>query len=267
MDASSGSCIAADPYCTGCGWAAGCGPPPPDPSPPLPFPPWFLGAGVGGDWATVFAADLFDMYGRYARSQGWQWEVAEYNEHACSHGQSGLRSAVAVVNGDGAYGRLRLESGVHRWGAAAAVVGWSWGMRRAGLGCGVGWGWWKGAALASRALGEGGRLRAQGRAPPPPCTARQASWAADAPMEASRCAGVAQPLSCPAAQPPSCPGAAAQRIHPAPCRVISQQASGSKSAGGKTQTGTAMVAVQQQAGEVGATGRAGRLTWSGDQSG
>ena len=67
-------------------------------------------AGVGGDEAALFAADLFRMYGRYADRRGWQIEVDSYSEN----GIGGFKEIIATVKGRGAYSRLRYESGVHR---------------------------------------------------------------------------------------------------------------------------------------------------------
>ncbi len=67
-------------------------------------------AGAGGEEAALFAADLTRMYMRYAERQGWKTEVMSTNET----GIGGLKEAIFVVEGDGAYGRLKYESGVHR---------------------------------------------------------------------------------------------------------------------------------------------------------
>ncbi|MGD2253035.1 MAG: peptide chain release factor 1 [Anaerolineales bacterium] len=67
-------------------------------------------AGTGGDEATLFAADLFRMYSRYAESNGWQVEVMSKNET----GVGGFREVVALIKGGGAFSRLKYESGVHR---------------------------------------------------------------------------------------------------------------------------------------------------------
>ncbi|MGD8553929.1 MAG: peptide chain release factor 1 [Anaerolineales bacterium] len=67
-------------------------------------------AGTGGDEATLFAADLFRMYSRYAESNGWQVEVMSKNET----GVGGFREIVALIKGGGAFSRLKYESGVHR---------------------------------------------------------------------------------------------------------------------------------------------------------
>ncbi|MGD8759756.1 MAG: peptide chain release factor 1 [Anaerolineales bacterium] len=67
-------------------------------------------AGTGGDEATLFAADLFRMYSRYAESNGWQVEVMSKNET----GVGGFREIVTLIKGGGAFSRLKYESGVHR---------------------------------------------------------------------------------------------------------------------------------------------------------
>jgi peptide chain release factor 1 len=67
-------------------------------------------AGAGGDEAGLFAADLFRMYTKYAERQRWKWEVID------SHptGVGGLKEVVALVQGRGAWSRLKYERGVHR---------------------------------------------------------------------------------------------------------------------------------------------------------
>ena len=67
-------------------------------------------AGTGGDEAAIFAGDLFRMYSRYAESKRWKVEVMSANEG--EHG--GYKEIIAKVIGDGAYGRLKFESGGHR---------------------------------------------------------------------------------------------------------------------------------------------------------
>jgi peptide chain release factor 1 len=66
--------------------------------------------GTGGEEAALFAADLARMYQRFAEAQGWAWEVVE--EQPTELG--GLKEMVARVAGEGAFARLRYESGVHR---------------------------------------------------------------------------------------------------------------------------------------------------------
>jgi peptide chain release factor 1 len=67
-------------------------------------------AGTGGDEAAIFAGDLFRMYSRYAETQGWRVEVESANPG--EHG--GYKEIVARVEGDGAYAKLKYESGTHR---------------------------------------------------------------------------------------------------------------------------------------------------------
>jgi peptide chain release factor 1 len=67
-------------------------------------------AGTGGDEATLFAAELFRMYSRYAEQQGWRVEVIDLSESEVG----GLKEISAIVEGRGAYSRLKYEGGVHR---------------------------------------------------------------------------------------------------------------------------------------------------------
>ncbi len=67
-------------------------------------------AGTGGDEAAIFAGDLFRMYSRYAEMQSWRMEVLSENEG--EHG--GYREVICRVIGNGAYSRLKFESGAHR---------------------------------------------------------------------------------------------------------------------------------------------------------
>jgi len=67
-------------------------------------------AGTGGDEATLFAADLFRMYSRYAENQGWETEILSQNDT----GVGGFKEIAFMVKGRGAYSRLKFESGVHR---------------------------------------------------------------------------------------------------------------------------------------------------------
>lgn len=67
-------------------------------------------AGTGGDEAALFAGDLFRMYCRYAEQVGWR--VEELSAHAGEHG--GYKEVIARVVGDGAYSKLKFESGAHR---------------------------------------------------------------------------------------------------------------------------------------------------------
>jgi len=67
-------------------------------------------AGTGGDEATLFAAEMFRMYSRFAEQQRWRIEVLSTSES----GVHGLKEVVAIVEGKGAYSQLKYESGVHR---------------------------------------------------------------------------------------------------------------------------------------------------------
>ena len=67
-------------------------------------------AGTGGDEAALFAGDLFRMYQRYASTQGWTVEVDSVSEGE----MGGYKEIIASIAGDGVYGRLKFESGVHR---------------------------------------------------------------------------------------------------------------------------------------------------------
>jgi peptide chain release factor 1 len=67
-------------------------------------------AGTGGDEAALFAGDLFRLYSRYAERQGWKVEIL--SESAGEHG--GYREIITRVVGQGAYSRLKFESGTHR---------------------------------------------------------------------------------------------------------------------------------------------------------
>ncbi|HKV97149.1 MAG TPA: peptide chain release factor 1 [Gammaproteobacteria bacterium] len=67
-------------------------------------------AGTGGDEAALFAGDLFRMYARYAETRGWRLEVM--SENPGEHG--GYKEIISRVIGQGAYSRLKFESGVHR---------------------------------------------------------------------------------------------------------------------------------------------------------
>ncbi|RUO32122.1 peptide chain release factor 1 [Aliidiomarina sedimenti] len=67
-------------------------------------------AGAGGDEAAIFAGDLYRMYSRYAEKHGWRVSVVSVNEG--EHG--GFKEMIAHVVGDGAYGKMKFESGGHR---------------------------------------------------------------------------------------------------------------------------------------------------------
>jgi peptide chain release factor 1 len=67
-------------------------------------------AGTGGDEATLFAAEIFRMYSRYAETQNWKIEVTSSSESAVG----GLKEVIALVSGQKVYSKLKYESGVHR---------------------------------------------------------------------------------------------------------------------------------------------------------
>ena len=66
--------------------------------------------GSGGDEAAIFAGDLFRMYSKYIETRGWRMEVTNQAEGAAG----GFKEIVVKVSGDGVYGVLKYESGVHR---------------------------------------------------------------------------------------------------------------------------------------------------------
>ena len=67
-------------------------------------------AGTGGDEASLFAADILRMYARYAERQRWKMEILDQSET----GVGGLKEAVALIEGEKVYSKLKHESGVHR---------------------------------------------------------------------------------------------------------------------------------------------------------
>jgi peptide chain release factor 1 len=67
-------------------------------------------AGTGGEEAALFAADLYRMYSRYIETKGWKIDVMNTNDT----GIGGLKEIIFAVEGKGAYGEFKLESGVHR---------------------------------------------------------------------------------------------------------------------------------------------------------
>ncbi|MCI5897987.1 MAG: peptide chain release factor 1 [Firmicutes bacterium] len=67
-------------------------------------------AGTGGDEAALFGGDLLRMYMRYAERRGWKVDMMDMNET----GIGGVKEAVILIKGRGAYSRLKYESGVHR---------------------------------------------------------------------------------------------------------------------------------------------------------
>lgn len=67
-------------------------------------------AGTGGDEASIFAGDLFKMYSKFCEKKGWRLEVSHLSEGT----SGGFKEIVATVTGEGVYGILKYESGVHR---------------------------------------------------------------------------------------------------------------------------------------------------------
>jgi peptide chain release factor 1 len=68
-------------------------------------------AGTGGDEAALFAEELLRMYVRYAEGRGWRVEIVDRSD---SGGAGGLKDVQTIVEGEGAYSRLKYEGGVHR---------------------------------------------------------------------------------------------------------------------------------------------------------
>lgn len=67
-------------------------------------------AGTGGDEAAIFAGDLYRMYQRHCEGKGWRWELVNANEGTAG----GFKEITVRVQGEGVYGWLKYESGVHR---------------------------------------------------------------------------------------------------------------------------------------------------------
>ncbi len=67
-------------------------------------------AGVGGEEAALFVADLLNMYQKYAEEKGWKFSILTANKT----GLGGYKEVIALVEGEGVYSRLKFESGVHR---------------------------------------------------------------------------------------------------------------------------------------------------------
>ncbi|GAB2542000.1 peptide chain release factor 1 [Gracilibacillus alcaliphilus] len=65
---------------------------------------------AGGDEAALFAGDLFRMYSRYAESQGWKIDIMDSN----TTGVGGFKEVIFMINGKGAYSKLKFENGAHR---------------------------------------------------------------------------------------------------------------------------------------------------------
>jgi len=67
-------------------------------------------AGTGGDEATLFADEIFRMYGRFAESRGWKVEVTSASDSAVG----GVKEVIALISGNRVYSQMKYESGVHR---------------------------------------------------------------------------------------------------------------------------------------------------------
>ncbi len=67
-------------------------------------------AGTGGEEAALFAADLLRMYARYAEDQKWKFEIVDFSKS----GMNGYREVIALISGNGVYGEMKFESGIHR---------------------------------------------------------------------------------------------------------------------------------------------------------
>jgi len=67
-------------------------------------------AGTGGDEATLFAAEIFRMYSRYAETKHWRIDVTSVSESSVG----GLKEVIALINGDKVFSKMKYESGVHR---------------------------------------------------------------------------------------------------------------------------------------------------------
>ncbi len=65
---------------------------------------------AGGDEAALFAGDLYRMYSRYAESQGWKTEIID----ASTTGVGGFKEIIFMINGNGAYSKMKFENGAHR---------------------------------------------------------------------------------------------------------------------------------------------------------
>ena len=76
-------------------------------------------AGTGGDEAALFAAEMFRMYSRFAERQRWKIDVVSLSRT----GQGGIKEAIAIVEGERVFSKLRFESGVHRVQRVPATEG------------------------------------------------------------------------------------------------------------------------------------------------
>ena len=70
-------------------------------------------SGTGGDEAALFAENLYRMYMRYAERQDWKTETMVYHENE-GGGGGGIKEVIVTISGEGVYGDLKFESGVHR---------------------------------------------------------------------------------------------------------------------------------------------------------
>lgn len=68
-------------------------------------------AGVGGDEATLFATELLRMYQKYATAKNWKYEILSLNKN---EGNDGILEVIMQLDGLGAFGKLKNETGVHR---------------------------------------------------------------------------------------------------------------------------------------------------------
>lgn len=71
---------------------------------------WKFAAAPGGEEAALFAYNLYRMYNMYAEKRGWKTEIVSLNETELG----GFKEVSFTIDGDGAYSRLKFESGVHR---------------------------------------------------------------------------------------------------------------------------------------------------------
>jgi peptide chain release factor 1 len=69
-----------------------------------------IGGGAGGEEAALFANSLYRMYSMYAEGKGWKTEIVNLNETELG----GIKEISFMIEGEGAYSRLKFESGVHR---------------------------------------------------------------------------------------------------------------------------------------------------------
>jgi protein subunit release factor A len=84
-------------------------------------------AGTGGDEAGLFAEDLFRMYARFAETSGWKVEVMSSTP---AGGMGGFKEIIALITGQGAYSRMKYESGTHRVQRVPVTEAWQQPRRR-----------------------------------------------------------------------------------------------------------------------------------------